>query len=105
MDFRLGEKAEEVRREIRAFLAENFSEADRKAAAEDGGGHDTARRVQGAARRAAAVAKEAWDPARRWPSATRCAVAESTEAWAGPVCSNGGEGVRLPLRWAGADWR
>jgi hypothetical protein len=40
MDFRLGEKAEEVKREIRAFLAENFSEADRKAAAEDGGGHD-----------------------------------------------------------------
>ena len=42
MDFRLGAKAEEVKREIRAFLAENFSEADRKAAAEDGGGHDWA---------------------------------------------------------------
>ena len=42
MDFRLGAKAEEVKREIRSFLAENFSEADRKAAAEDGGGHDWA---------------------------------------------------------------
>lgn len=40
MDFRLGEKAEEVRREIRTFLAEHFSEEDRKRAAEDGGGHD-----------------------------------------------------------------
>ncbi|MCR9096935.1 MAG: acyl-CoA dehydrogenase family protein [bacterium] len=40
MDFRLGEKAEEVKREIRAFLAENFSEEDRKEAAEDGGGHN-----------------------------------------------------------------
>lgn len=40
MDFRLGEKAEAVKREIRAFLAEHFSEEDRKAAAEDGGGHD-----------------------------------------------------------------
>jgi len=40
VDFRLGPEAEAVRREIRAFLAEHFSEADRKAAAEDGGGHD-----------------------------------------------------------------
>jgi len=40
MDFRLGPKAAEVRREIRAFLAENFSEEDRKEAARDGGGHN-----------------------------------------------------------------
>jgi len=40
MDFRLGPQADEVRREIRTFLAENFSEEDRKRAAEDGGGHD-----------------------------------------------------------------
>jgi len=40
MDFRLGPKAEAVTREIRAFLAEHFSEADRRAAAEDGGGLD-----------------------------------------------------------------
>ena len=42
MDFRLGAKAEEVRREIRAFLAEHFGEAERKAAQDDGGGHDWA---------------------------------------------------------------
>jgi hypothetical protein len=40
MDFRLGPKADEVRREIRAFLAENFSEADRRRTLEEGGGHD-----------------------------------------------------------------
>jgi alkylation response protein AidB-like acyl-CoA dehydrogenase len=40
MDFRMGEQADAVRLEIRAFLAENFSEEDRKAAAEDGGGHN-----------------------------------------------------------------
>ncbi len=40
MDFRLGPKAAEVRREIRAFLAEHFSEEDRKEAARDGGGHN-----------------------------------------------------------------
>jgi len=40
MDFRLGEKAKEVEREIRTFLAENFSDEDRKEAAEDGGGHN-----------------------------------------------------------------
>lgn len=40
MDFRLGPKAEEVKREIRAFLAEHFSEEDRKEAARDGGGHN-----------------------------------------------------------------
>jgi alkylation response protein AidB-like acyl-CoA dehydrogenase len=40
VDFRLGPKAQAVEREIRAFLAANFSEADRRAAAEDGGGHD-----------------------------------------------------------------
>jgi len=40
MDFRLGPKAEAVREEIRAFLRENFSEAERKAAKADGGGHD-----------------------------------------------------------------
>jgi alkylation response protein AidB-like acyl-CoA dehydrogenase len=42
VDFRLGPKADEVRREIRAFLAEHFGEAERKAAHEDGGGHDWA---------------------------------------------------------------
>ena len=40
MDFRLGSKAAAVRREIRAFLADNFSEEDRKEAARDGGGHN-----------------------------------------------------------------
>jgi len=40
MDFRLGARAEAVRREVRAFLAANFSEADRRKAAADGGGHD-----------------------------------------------------------------
>ncbi len=40
MDFRMGEQADEVRREIRAFLSEHFSEEDRKEAAEDGGGHN-----------------------------------------------------------------
>ena len=40
MDFRIGAKAEQVRRDIRTFLAENFSEADRKEAAADGGGHN-----------------------------------------------------------------
>lgn len=40
MDFRLGPKAEEVQREIRSFLAKNFSEADRKEALADGGGHN-----------------------------------------------------------------
>jgi alkylation response protein AidB-like acyl-CoA dehydrogenase len=42
VDFRLGSKAEEVRREIRAFLAEHFREEDRRAARSDGGGHDWA---------------------------------------------------------------
>ena len=42
MDFRLGAKAEAVRREIRAFLAAHFDDAARRAAAEDGGGHDWA---------------------------------------------------------------
>jgi alkylation response protein AidB-like acyl-CoA dehydrogenase len=40
MDFRMGEQADEVRREIRAFLSEHFNEEDRKEAAEDGGGHN-----------------------------------------------------------------
>jgi len=40
VDFRLGPKAEEVRRQIRNFLAEHFSDADRRVAAQDGGGHD-----------------------------------------------------------------
>jgi alkylation response protein AidB-like acyl-CoA dehydrogenase len=40
MDFRLGPKAEEVQREIRSFLEKNFSEADRKEALADGGGHN-----------------------------------------------------------------
>ena len=40
MDFRLGPKAEEVQREIRTFLEKNFSEEDRKASVEDGGGHN-----------------------------------------------------------------
>lgn len=40
MDFRLGPEAETVQREIRAFLREHFSEAERQAAKEDGGGHD-----------------------------------------------------------------
>jgi alkylation response protein AidB-like acyl-CoA dehydrogenase len=40
MDFRMGEQADEVRREIHAFLSEHFSEEDRKEAAEDGGGHN-----------------------------------------------------------------
>lgn len=40
MDFRLGPKAEEVKREVREFLAKNFSEEDRKEAARDGGGHN-----------------------------------------------------------------
>ncbi len=40
MDFRLGPKADEVKREIRGFIKEHFSEADRKAEAEDGGGHN-----------------------------------------------------------------
>ncbi|MEZ4292662.1 MAG: acyl-CoA dehydrogenase family protein [Myxococcota bacterium] len=40
MDFRLGPKADEVRREIRTWLAANFSEEDRRRAHEDGGGHD-----------------------------------------------------------------
>ena len=40
MDFRMGPKAEAVKREIRAFLAANFSEADRQAALDDGGGHN-----------------------------------------------------------------
>ena len=40
MDFRLGAKAEQVRREVRAFLAEHFSEAKHATIAEDSGGHD-----------------------------------------------------------------
>jgi len=40
MDFRLGGQADEVRHEIRRFLADNFSEQDRKRAQADGGGHD-----------------------------------------------------------------
>jgi alkylation response protein AidB-like acyl-CoA dehydrogenase len=40
VDFRLGAKAEQVTREIRDFLATNFSEEDRIAAIRDGGGHD-----------------------------------------------------------------
>ena len=40
MDFRLGAGARQVRDEVRAFLAAHFSEEDRRAAAEDGGGHD-----------------------------------------------------------------
>jgi alkylation response protein AidB-like acyl-CoA dehydrogenase len=40
VDFRLGPKAEQVKREIRAFLAEHFRDEDRRAAAVDGGGHD-----------------------------------------------------------------
>ncbi|MBJ17962.1 MAG: hypothetical protein GY910_12935 [bacterium] len=40
MDFRLGPKAEEVQREIRAFLEKHFSEADRRESIEDGGGHN-----------------------------------------------------------------
>jgi alkylation response protein AidB-like acyl-CoA dehydrogenase len=40
MDFRLGPKAEEVQREIRNFLKENFSEEDRKESVSDGGGHN-----------------------------------------------------------------
>ena len=40
MDFRLGPKAAEVQRDIRAFLKENFSEADRQESVADGGGHN-----------------------------------------------------------------
>ena len=40
MDFHLGEKADEVRREIRAFLAKYFTEEERQRAVADGGGHD-----------------------------------------------------------------
>ena len=40
MDFHLGEKADEVRREIRAFLNTHFTEEERQRAVADGGGHD-----------------------------------------------------------------
>lgn len=59
MDFRLGAKAERVRREIREFLAANFSEEDRLAAARDGGGHD--------ARLYRKLAEQGWVSA-SWPA-------------------------------------